>query len=476
MTGLAGEIACLFAAPGRPGRTAVSILRDAAAAHLDLLRAAQCSVAPRRCPALPLIASLLPQGAMAQRRFLCDPVLIEGLHELAADSAAIQAWHTCTADSGSAGGYAPQSEQADHPDCCRLGNAALPAVLRRAPDWCGTLCMKTDRFGLLRFAMSDWRLSLTSSEAPRCIAVDEPLCLQLGNRDATWCLGTHRPRPFLRMPRRTLTRMIAYNDISPDDARLQSLDAGLRWQWSHAAGICSLGVRFAPVHCRTGNRAAVCGTIVQSLHDALVSASPGIHAEFCSYVSSILGFDQQSTESGTVQSLSDPLQPRLMGLNVPFTDRNEPRLCPYCLTCLGHEMAHTKMYLLASIGWRRGWRFLRNAGEDTGILPRYGRPLKVRTLFQVPLTHLYEWTILMDACESGIAGFDTTRGEFLEFGDELRDEITDAFSIIDVLGKPTPYGRAALERCRRLFDDADDRWRQLRRGVRIDQQAPALKL
>ena len=461
MTGLADEIACLFRAPDRPGKATVSILRDAAEAHLDLLRAALCTVEPRSCPALPLISSLLPQDPPAQLRFLCDPVLTEGIHNLAAFCPDLHAWHTCTADSRPV----RISEQGDDDKghCWRLGNAALPLLLRSAPDWCGELHLMTDHFGLLRFAMSDWCLTLTSTDAPQCIAVNEPLCLQLGRRTATWCLGTHPPQPFLQMPRQTLVQMVAYNEQSPGDDRLRSLDSGLRSQWSLGAPVCLSGVRFLPVHCRAQSRAAICGGIVKLLHDGLASASPDIHDEFCRYVKSILGFDHAGARSGTLQSFSEPMQPRLMGFNVPFSARNEPEMCPYCLTCLGHEMAHTKMYLLGSIGWRRGWRLLHNAGETTRVLPRYGRPLKVRTLFQIPYTHLYEWTLLMDASAAGLAEYDASSRDFVRFGDELRNEITEAFDAINVLAKPTPHGSTALEHFRRLFDDVDDRWRRLNR-------------
>ena len=348
MHGLKDEIARLFTPPGQPGESTEFILRDAAAAHLELLRAARRTAAPRDCPALPMVASLLPRDRRTRLRFLCDPVLAEGLHELATLSPVVRAWHDCTADSGQdrlrhdAGGD-PEDRR-----CCRLGNAALPMLLRHAPDWCGTLELTTDRYGLLRFATSDWCLSVATADEPPCIAVDQRICVRLAGQSATWSLAGPSPQPFLRMPRRTLIQLVADNHPSPQGAPLQSLDPSLCPRWRLGTSLCSFGTRFLPVHCSAESQAACCGGIVKRLHDQLTRASTGIHLEFCSYVTSILGFDQAGADSGTVQSFSEPTQPRLMGLNVPFNAPDAPRRCPYSLTCLGHEMAHKKMYLAES--------------------------------------------------------------------------------------------------------------------------------
>ena len=41
-----------------------------------------------------------------------------------------------------------------------------------------------------------------------------------------------------------------------------------------------------------------------------------------------------------------------------------------------------------------------SASDTIGPIARYGRPLAVRTLFQVPYVHLYEWAlVLIDASD-----------------------------------------------------------------------------
>lgn len=462
MTGLAGEIARLFAAPGGAGASAVAILRAAATVHRELLHVALAEVEPRCGPALPLLVALLPQdGATAQRRFLTDPVLIEGLHELVHSSVRVRDWHDCTADPVCHGRDGP-ADSARPAVGLTLGNSALSLLLRVDPQWCGIFWMRTDCFGSLRFPLSDWSLSLTTAGEHPCLLSEEPVALQLTRHVARFAIGSEGKRPVMSMPRALLVRLIARNDPAPEPSGIVSLDTSLRSRWQWAAPLCSSGARFLPVHCaRDGPQADRCGTVVRHLHDRLAGVSPAVHREFCRLIDAIHGFELPGRPDGLVQSFSEPTRPRLVGFNVPFDDSGAPCGDPFAVTCLGHEMAHSKMYLVGSIGWQRGWRLLNNPGDCTGVLPRYGRSLGVRTLFQIPYTHLYEWTIHIDACAVGLNDGPPAFDDPQHFGDDLRDEILEAFEAIDELVELTAAGAAALAHFRRLYDDTHARWKRL---------------
>jgi hypothetical protein len=454
MRGLPGEIAQLFSMPGRPGASPGSIRRRAAAAHDRLLHQALADRVTQHCPSLAIIAALLRSEATTRCRVLCDPVLIEGLHELAASSNAARDWHNSAVGTIAAD---PLVDDAPHRTDL-LGNTALALLLRTDPAWCGRLPLRTDCFGLIRFPLSDWTLSVTSI-APAAVVSNEPVSVQLTARDAVWSLGSKGQRPFLRMPRSLLVQLVARNQQSVEAIGMRSLDAALHPRWECAVPVCPHGVRFLSIHSSLEpSRAAICGGVVKQTHDELLRISPTVHAEFCAYMQWITGFALPGRADGIVQSFSEPTRPRLMGFNVPLTNTGEPRLCPFCVTWLGHELGHTKMYLIDSIAWRHGWRFLHNPGKQTGIIPRYGRSLSVRTLFQIPYTHLYEWTTLMDACEDASDDEPDPAANPNLFGEDLRSEIEESFERLESLADLTRTGRLAVEHFQRLFAIAERRW------------------
>ena len=108
------------------------------------------------------------------------------------------------------------------------------------------------------------------------------------------------------------------------------------------------------------------------------------------------GWELPAAAYGTIQSFSDPTLPRVMGINVPYGPGDEPRISPLCFTWLGHELGHSKSYLIETILHVRGEALTTNQTDHTNILTRYGRAFSLRTVLQVPYTHLYEWTLLMD--------------------------------------------------------------------------------
>jgi hypothetical protein len=239
---------------------------------------------------------------------------------------------------------------------------------------------------------------------------------------------------------------------------MHALDPRLSPRWDLAVPLCKNGVRFLPVHCSTAARTGLCGGLAKYAHDEMTRNSPGMHSEFCEFVRGILGFDLDGRGDGIVQSFSEPTRPRMMGFNVPFDAAGQPRLCPFFVTWLGHELGHTKLYLIGSIGWREGWRFLRNPGDPTGIIPRYGRSLSVRTLFHIPYTHLYEWTMLMDACEDASDEEPDPAADPNLFGEDLRAEIEESFERLAMVADLTPTGRRALDHFQQMFAAVERRW------------------
>lgn len=462
MHGLSHELARLFSTPGRPETGTSSILRRAAAAHADLLAAAFSAVDLRRVPSLMLIAALLPHEPAVRQRLLCHPVFIEGLHELAPECPAVRTWQQCVVTPPNTS-EPPGATAADaHRPGRLLGNAALALLLRSGSAPHGRYWLRSDCFGQVRFPLSDWSLSLRCGGGEGACLSDAPILLRLEGRQALWSTGDQGERPFLQMPCDLLQRLVGRNDGEVRGARLRSLDPLLRSEWQWTAPLCAAGARFLPIHgSRPASHATLCGGILKMLHDVVRGCSPSVHQEFCRYTELVLGFELPGAAGGVVQSFSEPTRPGVMGFNVPFTADDQPLLCPFCFTWLGHEMAHTKMYLAGSIGWREGWSFLHNSGQWTGVLPRYGRALSVRTLFQIPYTHLYEWVLLMDVWNAGQMPLLSANADPLTFGNDLRQEILEAFGLIDTLAELTRRGRAAVCHFRRMFEEADARWQQL---------------
>ena len=87
----------------------------------------------------------------------------------------------------------------------------------------------------------------------------------------------------------------------------------------------------------------------------------------------------------------------------------------------------------------------------------------MRTLFQVPYVHLYEWALLMDFWEAGFRGLPwSAPAGAAAVGDELAAEIKEAFALIRVRAKLTPLGEVALRHFRELYAVALARWRFVR--------------
>ena len=93
---------------------------------------------------------------------------------------------------------------------------------------------------------------------------------------------------------------------------------------------------------------------------------------------------------------------------------------------------------------------------------RYGRSLAVRTLFQIPYVHLYEWTLLMDFRAAGFRGLPwrlRLPSEARAVGEDLAAEIQEGFGLIRGSVRLTPAGAAALAHFQDLYARAAARWR-----------------
>ncbi len=97
-------------------------------------------------------------------------------------------------------------------------------------------------------------------------------------------------------------------------------------------------------------------------------------------------------------------------------------------------------------------------------IARYQRPLSLRTLFQIPYTHLYEWVLLMDFIDVRFRAIPwQITADPIDFGQQLRAEIEEAFDGISEMAQLTPWGQAAVDRFWQLFKVADRRWQTTRR-------------
>jgi hypothetical protein len=222
-------------------------------------------------------------------------------------------------------------------------------------------------------------------------------------------------------------------------------------------------IRYDPVgFLDYGAHAGLTGGIVQQVVAAIRRHSPAVHRELCRFVCTIRGYEFPESTHGTVGSFSDPTLPGVMGVNISYTPDHHPRLDPFCFTWCGHEMGHTKNYLIDTLLFCEGRALVTNAPDSTGVLPRYGRAFTVRTLFQIPYVHLYEWVLLMDFLEGHFTGLPWKVPDCVEaIGTDLAAEITEAFDRIHAKARLTPLGESALDHFRHLTDDAHERWRAL---------------
>ena len=266
------------------------------------------------------------------------------------------------------------------------------------------------------------------------------------------------------MSRADCLRMIVDNTDPVERGRLQFPHPHLRPRLQCARHVGHSHIRYDAVGFRDfGTHAGLTGGLVERLLAAMRRNSPAVYRDFQTFMHAVRGYEFPPSDYGIVGSFSDPTLPGVMSMNVPYTPRHEPGLDRFCFTWCGHGLAHTKDYLIDTILYGEGRTLVLNPAERTDLIPRYGRPLAVRTVFQIPYVHLYEWALLMDFWDAGFRGLPwRVDGEVEAMGDDLAAEIEEAFALIDKWAMLTPAGTAALSYFHELFELAQGRWRLVR--------------
>jgi hypothetical protein len=328
--------------------------------------------------------------------------------------------------------------------------------------WEGPLRLTSDLLGRLPLPFCDWTIRLRSAEAgPASVLADADIDVTTDRHGICW-QWTADDAPFLIMPRETCRHMVVDNPLRVGTGGCHCASRRISPMLVRAIPLCESGVRYEQIHIADPQNAEETEVIVGCLHEAMLHNSPSMHHEFCAYMSAIRGYELHLTTSGTVQSFADPTQPGIMNLNIPYNERHEPRLSSLCFTWLAHELAHTKFYLINDIAYDHGWTFLRNGAEMTDVVARYGRRLPMRTLFQIPYTHIYEWESLMDFIDRDFEGLPWKIQENpVVYGEDLRSEIEEALMLSDDIADLTPLGAEAFSRFTELYMRSLARWKML---------------
>ena len=442
----------LFSVPGRVPTDAESLRRQAAKSHGELLSlaASRTELRDRLAPIKDFLASSAP--SIRKRRLLCHPLFVEGLHSLSPFSIDLERWHDRVTSS-------PQHPPADPAAIASLGNVALAILLQSDRSWCGRCELCTDVLGRLGFPFSDWTFLLCNNVgAPlSCRAVS----LTLDRVQACWRISDDVDHTFLVMPRDECVRMIIDGAAVVDEKGMLFPDPAVHLKMTCACRLGRSGVRYDPVGFPDDcDHAAVAGGLIAGVLAAIRCDSPIIYREFRTYIRTVRGYE--FPRAACVASFSDPISPGVIGMSVAYSDDGEPCLDPFCFTWFGHEMGHTKNYLTDNILYARGTPLATNARDCSNSIPRYGRPLSVRTLLQIPYVHLYEWELLMDFIEANFRGLPwKITGGAAAVGNDFAAEIEESFDHIQHWSRLTPLGFAAVDHFHHLFDTSKLRWQSL---------------
>lgn len=454
MSNAAALLHRLFGAPGTTATDADELLNRAAATHADLLEVA-CADPELARPLAGVLDYLHgPAPAAAKRRLLCHPLFIEGLHGLAPCAAVLRDWHDSVA-APPTGSRAPPNAAAR----AALGHVALAFLLRGDRRWEGEHTLCTDPLGRIGFPFSDWTLTLCTDDGD--FLGLQPVSLVVEQDRAYWRLPDACEPPFLVLSRADCLRLVVDNDASLEQHRLACPHSHLRPRLQHAGALGRSPVRYDPVGFKDFRaHAGLTGGLIERLLASVHHNSPAVYREFRAFVHSVRGYEFPTSTHGVVGSFSDPTLPGVVSINVPYTPRHEPCLDAFCFTWFGHELAHTKDYLIDTILYGEGGTLLLNPTARTGVIPRYGRPLAVRTLFQVPYVHLYEWALLIDFWEAGFRGLPWRMPHDIDsVGEDFALEIEEAFELIHEHAQLTALGEAALGYFEELFSLTQHRWR-----------------
>ena len=454
----------LFRSPGCASAGTRQFLGRAASAHFALLEraAADSANAHPRLAQLPATVlshiERLPARA-GQHRLLLDPAFIEGLHAAAAISPSLAVWHTAIAEPSIA--TICQATTPEHAD--RLGNSLLSLRLREDPNWQGRIALRTDHFGRLRFPLSDWSIELLCQDAgPHAVLADESVTAILTGSDVQFVVDRCDNETIVIIPRRDWLRMLIANDSTIDGRKIVYPNRELMVRMHFAGRIPSWRVRFEPMTFANAAHVGSTGGLTAAILNSIRRNATNIAAEFDHLLRTIRAWGLPPAAYGTIQSFSDPTLPRVMNLNVSYTDDGAAQIDPFCLTWFGHELGHTKSYLIETILHVLGFSLTPTHGDYTDFVERYNRRLPIRTLLQIPYTHLYEWSLLIAAIENDFAALPwLIEDDPIAFGDDLRAEIEEAFDHMHQVVQLTDCGHTVLARLWALSTEVLSGWQRL---------------
>lgn len=455
----------LFRMPGSSGKATSHLLAQAAAAHAKLLQIASAVDSRPGDEVFRTLAEYLkgPAPAADKRQLLDHSLMIESLHSLAPACSGLTEWDDTLGprSGGDCDGAKSAAGRA------KMGNLSLPLLLRMRPSWGGSVDVCTDAYGRLRFPFSDWSITLcVRSSKGQELLTDQVVLVTLDGTKARWQLAEEPSCPFMVTSREDFHRLVIENDARLDICRMTFPHPRVKPRMQLATTLASSNIRYDPIGFDdVSGHAGLTGAILAALVDAVRINAPAIYAELCVCIQSIRGFELPISRFGVIESFSTQTLPGVMGFNVPYTTRDEPRLDPFCFAWLAHELAHTKHYLIDDVGYLHHCRFLTNPEESTGEIPRYQRPLSVRTLFQLPYVHLYEWVMLMDFIQGRFRGLPwRITGDAVAFGEDLVAEIDESFELIHRHAQLTTLGAATIAHIRRLCRVAGRRWQTIVAG------------
>lgn len=394
-------------------------------------------------------------------RFLLDPAFIEGLHEASPQSITLADWHQHLACPEPA--ITPLWPGASH-GAHHLGNALLRLLLRDDPYWRGQVLLQTDLAGRLRFPCCDWSMALWPKRAgPGFPYADREILCSLTRSDVRVAVASRPDDPLLVMSRDQWLRMFESDErLDRRQMRFAEDDISLRLQL--ATGVPGWNVRYDPVGIRDLDRhGGMTGGFILATLNAVAQHAPAAAAEFDALIRTVRAWDLPVASAGTLQSFSDPTLPGVMGINIPYSADEEPQVCPFCFAWFGHELGHTKSYLIETILHVRGHSLTSACGQSTGKIPRYGRTLPMRTLLQIPYTHLYEWLLLIGFVEGEFSALPwSIEGDPAVWVEEVRGEIEEAFDRIRREVPLSAAGEAVVARLRGLCAEVESRWKTVR--------------
>ena len=358
-----------------------------------------------------------------------------------------------------------------------LGAFLLPLVLRDRPQVCGRFALRTDLLGRIAFPDTDWRLEfrarrdgskLTEEKSTNDVTTNdqvlsrELILLYLDPLNACF-YREDGAKPCLTIPRECLMRLLANQSTG---IAYEANHPEVAVKLSRTTRFAKTPIRYDPAYFAntTSDTPSLVGGVIERILAAIAEFSPSLHSDFCTYVHSVRGYEIPPRDGQIIGSFSDPTQPGVMNMNITF-DGDEPLLDPNCFTWFGHELAHTKNYLIDSVAFQNDLAFVRNRRDRTPKISRYGRSFPIRTLVQIPYVHMYEWDLLMDAYQSGLHGLPwVNTDDPTDLVDDIRAEIADGFHFISRYADLTELGEAALAHQEELYRECKRRWSRLRNG------------